>query len=99
VLYAKSWCRPDLYGRPDEERSVRAGLRDWCVRESWFAGAAPGARFLHCLPVRRNVKVADEVLDGPRSAVVRQAGNRLHAQKALLVEMLGTRTVAQGGEG
>jgi N-succinyl-L-ornithine transcarbamylase len=43
---------------------------------------------MHCLPVRRNVKVADEVLDGPRSVVVQQAGNRLHAQKAVLHTML-----------
>jgi ornithine carbamoyltransferase len=43
---------------------------------------------MHCLPVRRNVKVADEVLDGPRSVVVQQAGNRLHAQKALMIELL-----------
>ena len=38
--------------------------------------------------MRRNVKVTDAVLDGPRSAVIAQAGNRLHAQKALLIEML-----------
>ena len=88
VLYAKSWSAPDLYGRPEEEAARRKGLRDWCVAESWFAPAAKGARFMHCLPVRRNVKVADEVLDGPRSVVVRQAGNRLHGQKALMVEML-----------
>ncbi len=43
---------------------------------------------MHCLPVRRNVKVADEVLDGPRSVVIQEAANRLHAQKALLLEML-----------
>jgi len=89
VLYAKSWAAPAFYGRPAEEAILRAPLRGWCVSESWFESAAPGARFMHCLPVRRNVKVADEVLDGPRSAVIRQAGNRLHAQKALLVEMLG----------
>jgi N-acetylornithine carbamoyltransferase len=92
VLYAKSWTAPALYGHPEEEARLRAPLREWCVRESWFAGARPEAKFMHCLPVRRNVKVADEVLDGPRSAVVREAGNRLHAQKALLVEML-----AEGG--
>ena len=45
---------------------------------------------MHCLPVRRNVKVKDEVLDGPRSRVIRQAGNRLHAQKAVLLHMLET---------
>jgi N-acetylornithine carbamoyltransferase len=88
VLYAKSWTAPSLYGRPEEEAKVRAPLREWCVRESWFANARPEAKFMHCLPVRRNVKVSDEVLDGPRSVVVREAANRLHAQKALLVEML-----------
>jgi len=89
VVYAKSWAAPAFYGRPAEEAPVRAGLKGWCVSEAWFRPAAPGARFMHCLPVRRNVKVTDEILDGPRSVVVRQAGNRLHAQKALLVEMLG----------
>ncbi len=88
VLYAKSWAAPSLYAKPEEEAALRSPLRDWCVAESWFETAAPNASFMHCLPVRRNVKVADEVLDGPRSAVVRQAGNRLHVQKALLLDML-----------
>ncbi len=89
VLYAKSWGAPQAYGRPADEAPLRAPHKSWCVAESWFQGAAKGAKFMHCLPVRRNVKVADEVLDGPRSAVLRQAGNRLHGQKALMVEMLG----------
>lgn len=89
VLYAKSWACPAAYGRPQEEEERRAVLKGWCVDEEWFAPAAPGARFMHCLPVRRNVKVTDRVLDGPRSAVLPQAANRLHAQKALLLEMLG----------
>ena len=90
VLYAKSWAAPQHYGRPAEEAALRAPLRaEWCVGEPWFDAAQPDAKFMHCLPVRRNVKVSDEVLDGPRSVVVPQAGNRLHAQKALLVEMLG----------
>jgi N-acetylornithine carbamoyltransferase len=88
VLYAKSWCAPSAYGRPSEEAELRRPLRDWCVRETWFKRARPGASFMHCLPVRRNVKVADEILDGPRSAVVRQAANRLHVQKAVLQSML-----------
>jgi N-acetylornithine carbamoyltransferase len=87
VLYAKSWAAPSRYGKP-EEAELRAGLRGWCVGEEWFRPASPDAVFMHCLPVRRNVKVTDEVLDGPRSVVVRQAGNRLHAAKGLLVEML-----------
>ncbi len=92
ALYAKSWAAPEFYGRPAAEAVLRAPLRgEWCVTESWFETADPEARFMHCLPVRRNVKVADEVLDGPRSVVVQQAGNRMHAQKGLLVEMLGRR--------
>jgi N-acetylornithine carbamoyltransferase len=46
--------------------------------------AAKDASFLHCLPVRRNVEVADEVLDHPSSRVVDEAGNRYHVQRALL---------------
>lgn len=88
VLYAKSWRATAAYGDPHAEAELRAPLRGWCVGEEWFRPAAPGARFLHCLPVRRNVVVADEVLDGPRSAVVQQAGNRLHVQKAVLLELL-----------
>ena len=42
------------------------------------------AFFMHCLPVRRNVVVDDAVLDGPRSAVLDEAGNRLYAQQAIL---------------
>ncbi len=46
---------------------------------------------MHCLPVRRNVEIDDAVLDGPNSVVVDQAENRLHAQRALLLELLGQR--------
>ena len=85
VLYAKSWGAVDP--RVDAER--RGALEDWCVDETWFRPAEAGAHFMHCLPIRRNVVAADEVLDGPRSVVVRQAHNRLPAQKALL-EYLGS---------
>jgi len=91
VRYAKSWTAPSCYGDPAAEAALRQGLRDWCVSEDWFAPARPQAPFLHCLPVRRNVVVTDEVLDGPRSRVVQQAGNRLHVQKALLWTLLETR--------
>lgn len=89
VMYCKSWTAPSLYGDPVRESAERASLRNWCVEESWFRAAKAEAKFMHCLPVRRNVKVADEVLDGPRSVVIQQAGNRLHAQKAILLELLG----------
>jgi len=89
VLYCKSWGHPDDYGRPDVEMERRQPFRDWCVSESWFENAKADAKFMHCLPVRRNVKVADEVLDGPRSVVVQEAGNRLHVQKSMLMTLFG----------
>lgn len=84
VVYAKSWGATAPYGDAAADAALRADKREWCVKESWFDGAVPDAPFLHCLPIRRNVVAADEILDGPRSQVVRQAGNRLHVQKALL---------------
>ncbi len=87
VVYAKSWASARHYGDREAERSARAALADWCVDEPWFE-RAPGARFFHCLPVRRNVVVADRVLDGPRSAVVHQAHQRLWVQMAVLHHLL-----------
>ncbi len=88
VLYCKSWVSPQNYGNPDAEAESRKDLREWCVREDWFKTADHDAKFMHCLPVRRNVKVADEILDGPRSVVIQQAENRLHAQKAILQSLI-----------
>jgi N-acetylornithine carbamoyltransferase len=88
VVYAKEWGTTDYYGDFEADAKLRADLTDWCVRERWFAGAAPGAKFMHCLPVRRNVAVADEVLDGPRALVKREAFNRLAVQMAVLHRML-----------
>lgn len=88
VIYAKSWTSPVHYGDPPAEAAFRAGLRDWCVDDGWFAAAAPGCRFMHCLPVRRNVVVKDSVLDGPRSVVVHEARNRMWAQMAVLHRLL-----------
>ena len=88
VLYAKEWGSTLHYGDAAADARLRGDLTDWCVRESWFAGALPGARLMHCLPVRRNVAVADEVLDGPRAVVKREAFNRLAVQMAVLHRML-----------
>lgn len=88
VLYAKEWGTTMYYGDVEADSRLRADLSDWCVRERWFAPALPDAKFMHCLPVRRNVAVADEVLDGPRAVVKRQAFNRLAVQMAVLHRML-----------
>lgn len=89
AVYAKSWRATDPYGDAARDAELRSDLRNWCVREEWFAPAGSAAPFMHCLPVRRNVVVAEEVLEGPRSVVIQQAGNRLHVQKSVLVELLG----------
>jgi N-acetylornithine carbamoyltransferase len=88
VLYAKEWGSTRHYGNAEKDAELRAGLADWQVRESWFRRARPDCRFMHCLPVRRNVAVADEVLDGPRSVVLAEAHNRLVAQMAVLHRLL-----------
>ena len=88
VLYAKEWGSTAHYGDAAADAKLRAELSSWCVREQWFAGARPDAKFMHCLPVRRNVAVADEVLDGPRALVKREAHNRLVVQMAVLHRML-----------
>jgi ornithine carbamoyltransferase len=44
---------------------------------------------MHCLPARRGEEITEGILDGPRSVVIQQAGNRMHAQKALLAWLLG----------
>lgn len=88
ALYAKSWASTRHYGDPEADLALRAGLDGWTVGESWFGGARDDCRFLHCLPVRRGVVVNAEVLDGPRSAVVHQAENRMWTQMAALHRML-----------
>jgi N-acetylornithine carbamoyltransferase len=89
ALYAKSWASAAHYGDAAAESALRAELADWTVDPGWFDTADPACRFLHCLPVRRNVVVTDAVLDSPRSVVVRQAHNRLWAQAAVLHRLLG----------
>lgn len=88
VLYAKEWGSTTHYGDSAGDAALRANLGDWCVREDWFTDTAADCKFMHCLPVRRNVAVADEVLDGPRSIVLREAHNRLTAQMAVLHRLL-----------
>ena len=88
VVYAKEWGSTSHYGDAQADARLRAELKEWCVGESWFKRAAPGAKFMHCLPVRRNVAATDDMLDGPRAAVRLEAFNRLIVQTAVLHRML-----------
>ena len=67
VIYAKSWSSTTHYGDKLGDQNLRNELVDWCVDEPWFANAREDCRFMHCLPVRRNVVVSDGVLNSPVS--------------------------------
>jgi N-acetylornithine carbamoyltransferase len=92
AVYVKSWGSVKLYGQAEKEAEQRAALRDWRLTSSRLRSTRGGKGIvMHCLPVRRNVEIDDKVLDGPNSVVVDQAENRLHAQRALLLELIGKR--------
>ncbi|HYN86624.1 MAG TPA: N-acetylornithine carbamoyltransferase [Pyrinomonadaceae bacterium] len=89
VVYAKSWGSRHFYGDADEDIEERAQYRGlWTVDEGKM-GRTDAGIFMHCLPVRRNVIVGDAVIDSPASVVIDEAENRLHAQKAVMAELLG----------
>ncbi len=92
AVYVKSWGSLQYYGRPDEEKAHRAGLRDWRMTMAGTKATKAGKGIvMHCLPVRRNVEIDDAVLDGPNSVVVDQAENRLHVQRAMLLDLIGAK--------
>jgi len=88
IVYAKEWTSTAHYGDSQADAAARRAFNDWCVRDDWFTATRADCRLMHCLPVRRNVAVADSVLDGARSVVRRQAYNRLPAQMAVLHRLL-----------
>jgi N-acetylornithine carbamoyltransferase len=90
AVYPKSWGSLAHFGAPDAERAAREGKRDWRLTSERMRRTAGGAGIaMHCLPVRRNVEIDGDVLDGPQSAVIDEAENRLHVQRALLLELIG----------
>ena len=88
IIYAMEWGATSCYGDVAGDARLRAELHHWCVRNDWFTKTAADCRLMHCLPVRRNTAVADEVLDSPRSVVLREAYNRMPAQMAVLHRLL-----------
>jgi N-acetylornithine carbamoyltransferase len=88
VIYAKSWGAKQFYGKLEREIEERAQYRrQWIVDEQKMA-RTNNAIFMHCLPVRRNVIVTDGVIDSGASVVIDEAENRLHVQKAIMVNVL-----------
>ena len=83
VVYAKAWSSDIVYDDPEADARRRAAHPDWTLTEADLS-RTDRAAFMHCLPVRRGVVVADEVLDGPNAVHLLQAEYRLHAQKAIL---------------
>jgi ornithine carbamoyltransferase len=83
IVYTDVWV--SMGGDDSEER--RAAFEPYQVDEALMA-LAPGARFLHCLPARRGEEVTAPVIDGPRSAVWRQAENRMHTARGAMLWML-----------
>jgi len=80
-VYAKNWSSYTLYGQ------ILSSGHAWTITEEKMR-RTNSARFMHCLPVRRNMIVTDGVLDGPSSIVIEQAGNRVVSAQTVLLHML-----------
>lgn len=85
VVYTDVWAS---MGQETEKEKRRQTFRPFQVNANLFRLAQPDAIFLHCLPAHRGEEVTDDVIDSPRSLVFQQAENRLHAQKALMLELM-----------
>jgi ornithine carbamoyltransferase len=86
VLYTDTWI--SMGQEAERERRLEAFQR-YQVNETLLGFAAPGALVMHCLPAHRGEEITDAVIDGPQSVIFDQAENRLHAQKSIILELLG----------
>lgn len=87
VIYMKNWA--SLNFDLDKEKQVKEEIRSqWCISEGHYKRANDEAFYMDCLPTIRGEGVTAEIIDGPRSIVYDQAENRLHAQKAILTQLL-----------
>jgi len=85
VVYTDVWTSMGQEAETDTRRKI---FQPYQVNARLFARAKPDAIFMHCLPAHRGDEVTDEVIDSPRSFVYPQAENRLHAQKAIMLELM-----------
>jgi N-acetylornithine carbamoyltransferase len=92
VVYAKSWGALPYFGNWDAEKPIREKYKNFIVDEAKMALTDHGF-FSHCLPLRRNVKATDAVMDSPACIAIDEAENRLHVQKAIMSTLVsGART-------
>jgi ornithine carbamoyltransferase len=87
VVYTDAWTS---MGQEAETEERRDAFRDYQVNDALLDEAGPDALAMHCLPAHRGEEITSSVMDGPRSLILDQSENRLHVQKALLVELLGS---------
>ena len=87
VVYAKSWGALSYYGNPEDEKLIRDRYKHFIVNEEKMA-MTNNAKFSHCLPLRRNIKATDGVMDSDYCVAIQEAGNRMHVQKSLLSTLL-----------
>ncbi|MEA2578779.1 MAG: ornithine carbamoyltransferase, partial [Chloroflexota bacterium] len=85
VVYTDAWTSMGQEAEAEERRDAFAAYR---VDDALMAAAGPDAVAMHCLPAHRGEEIASSVMDGPQSLIFEQSENRLHVQKALLVELL-----------
>jgi ornithine carbamoyltransferase len=86
VVVTDTWVS---MGEESEKTARLKEFQGYTITGALMRKASPNAIFMHCLPAHRGQEVADEVIEGPQSLVFDEAENRLHAQKALLVKLLG----------
>ena len=86
VVYTDAWTSMGQEAEAEERRDAFARFR---VDDALLDAAGPGVVAMHCLPAHRGEEITSAVMDGPRSLIFEQSENRLHVQKALLVELLG----------
>ena len=90
VVYAKSWGALPYFGKWEQEKPIRDAHKHFIVDEAKMALTNHGL-FSHCLPLRRNVKATDAVMDSPNCIAIDEAENRLHVQKAVMAALVGQR--------
>ncbi len=87
VVYAKSWGALPYFGNWAQEKPIRDEFKHFIVDEAKMAKTRNGV-FSHCLPLRRNVKATDGVMDSPNCIAINEAENRLHVQKSVMAHLI-----------